>query len=46
MSHYGRDVSKVTVYLLKTKDFFQSKGNNVYLQPEKAICRPTVSMEE
>lgn len=46
MSHYGKDVSKVTVYLLKTKDFFESKGNNAYLQPEKAIYRTTVSMEE
>ena len=43
MSHYGRDVSRVTVYLLKTEDFLDNKGENSYLQPGKAIYQTTVS---
>ncbi len=46
MSHYGRDVSKVTVYLLKTLDFLDNKGNNAYLQPKKAIYKTTVRFED
>ena len=46
MSHYGRDVSEMTVYLLKTQDFLDYKGNNAYMQPEKAIFRTTVRFDE
>lgn len=42
MSHYGRDVSEVTVYLLRAEDFLDNKGENSYLQPEKAIYTTTV----
>ena len=46
MSHYDRDVSEVTVYLLKTQDFLDYKGNNAYLQPEKAIFQTTVRFDK
>ena len=46
MSHYGKDISKVTVYLLKTEDFLDNKGNNAHLQPEKAIYKTTVRLED
>lgn len=46
MSHYGKDISKVTVYLLKTEDFLDSKGNNAHLQPEKAIYKTIVRLED
>lgn len=45
-SHYGRDVSKVTVYLLKTQDFMDHKGNHSDSQPELAIYKTTVSFED
>lgn len=45
-SIYGRDVSKVTVYLLKWEDFTESKGNNYYLQPEKAVFQTTVEFPQ
>ncbi len=43
---YGRDVSQVTVYLLKWEDFEYSKGSNSYLQPSKAIYQTTVNFDE
>ncbi len=45
-SHYGRDVSKVTVYLLKKQDFMDHKGNHSDSQPELAIYKTTASFEE
>lgn len=44
-SIYGRDVSEVTIYILKEEDFWESKGKNSYLQPEKAIYTITVECE-
>ncbi len=43
-SIYGRDVSSVTVYLLKWDDFVECKGNNSYRQPERAIFQATVDL--
>lgn len=43
MSVYGRDVSTVTIYLLKEQDFLDYKGENSYVQPEKAVYQTTVS---
>lgn len=44
-SIYQRDISEVTVYLLRWEDFCESKGSNYYLQPEKAIYQTTVSFQ-
>ena len=46
MSYYDRDVSEVTVYLLKTEDFLNNKGNHADKQPEKAIYQTTVRLDE
>ena len=46
MSHYGRDISSVTVYLLKMQDFLDHKGENSYLQPEKAVYQKTVRLDD
>ena len=43
-SIYGRDVSTVTVYILKWDDFVESKGSNSYLQPEKAVFTTVVNL--
>lgn len=43
-SIYGRDVSRVTVYLLKWDDFVECKGNNSYRQPERAVFQATVDL--
>lgn len=45
-SIYGRDVSEVTVYVLWWEDFFDSKGENSYLQPEKALYQTKVKFQE
>lgn len=45
-SIYGRDISKITIYILKWEDFVESKGSNSYLQPEKAIFATTVELPE
>ncbi len=44
-SVYGRDVSQVTVYLLRWEDFCESKGSNSHLQPSKAIYQTTVRFD-
>ena len=41
-SVYGRDVSKVTIYLISWDDFVECKGNNSYRQPEMAVFQTTV----
>lgn len=43
-SIYGRNVSRVTVYLLKWDDFVECKGNNSYRQPERAVFQATVDL--
>ncbi len=43
-SIYGRDISKVTVYILTWDDFVECKGNNSYLQPQKAVFGTTVDL--
>lgn len=45
-SIYKRDISEVTIYLLRWDDFCESKGSNTHLQPEKAIYQTTVRFEE
>ncbi len=42
----GRDISTVTVYLLKWEDFEQSKGKNWRLQPEKAVYQTRISFKD
>ncbi len=36
----------MTVYLLSWEDFCESKGNNSYLQPSKALYQTTVRFED
>lgn len=45
-SIYGRDTSKVTVYILSWNDFVECKGDNSYLQPQKAVYMTTVDFSE
>lgn len=46
MSHYRRDISTVTVYLLKVQDFLDNKAENAYLQPGKAVYQTTVRLKD
>ena len=43
-SIYGRDVSRVTIYILTWDDFVECKGTNSYRQPEKAVFEITVDL--
>ncbi|MFT3985894.1 MAG: DUF4179 domain-containing protein [Lachnospiraceae bacterium] len=45
-STYGRDVSEITVYLLKWDDFVECKGTNYKMQPERAVYQKTMKLEQ
>lgn len=45
-SVYGRNLSKITIYILSWDDFMECKGNNSYRQPERAVYQTTVNFTD
>ncbi len=43
-SIYQRDISKITIYILKWDDYMECKGTNSAKQPEKAVFQTTISL--